>query len=330
MVKVVPVVFSFDDNYALPASIAIQSLIDTANKGTRYEIYVLYKKISSRVMSKFDSIAPIHWIKVDKKVFRKAPRHKEYPEVVYYRLLIHDLLPQYDKIIWSDVDVLFRRDLSEVYDLDLTGYYWAGVPAECNKRKVVPCCRLMRGEKKQTCMSGHTRFKENQNEHIFMSGFMVINAQKMREDNMTTRFFETIEKFKKHLVMFDLEILNIACDKIKRLPFDYCVLENVFDEEEACDAPEYPFLRYVYSDEELLKAKKTPAIIHYTGKNVRIWNRCYRKIPLYYRIYLINSPFYNKEKYFPIKVRFWRCCLFVRKIFIPKIKRFFKKLFRRN
>lgn len=327
MTKKIPIVFSFDDNYALPASIAIQSLMDTKRAETEYDIFVLYKKLKSQTMHKFNQIAPINWLKVSKKYFRKAPHCKEYPEVVYYRLLIHDLLPQYDKIIWSDVDVLFKKDLSEVYETELKDHYWAGVAAEMNRQITAPCCKIMPGEKKPVCMSGHTKFAENCNQFIFMSGFMLINAQKMRQENMTTKFFEVIKKFKKRLVMFDLEVLNLACTQIKQVPFDYCVLENVFDADEARDAPEYPFLQKIYSDKELLKAKKTPAIIHYTGKNTRIWNRKYRKIPLYYRIYIINSPFYNKSKYFPIEEKFKRIYLFIRKMFIPKMLKKLKSFF---
>ena len=39
--------------------------------------------------------------------------------VTYYRLLIPTLIPEYDKIIYSDVDVIFRDDLSHVYQSTL-------------------------------------------------------------------------------------------------------------------------------------------------------------------------------------------------------------------
>lgn len=327
MAKKIPIVFSFDDNYVLPASIAIQSLIDSKRAGTEYDIFVLYKNLKSQTMRKFEKIANINWLKVGRKYFKKAPHCKEYPEVVYYRLLIHELIPQYDKIIWSDVDVLFKKDLSDIYETDLENNYWGGVAAEVNNQITAPCCKNIVGEEKAICMSGHTRFEENTNEYIFMSGFMLINSKKMRQDNMTMTFFDTIRKFRKRLVMFDLEVLNLACKNVKQVPFDYCVLENIFDEDDAKNAPEYPFLKHIYSDKELLKAKKTPAIIHYTGKNIRIWNRRYKKIPLYYRIYIINSPFYNKEKYFPIEERVKRAYLFIRKMFIPKILKKVKAYF---
>ena len=50
----IPIVFAFDDNYALPAGIAIQSLIDAAKPDTQYDIFVLHSGLKSSVMRKIE------------------------------------------------------------------------------------------------------------------------------------------------------------------------------------------------------------------------------------------------------------------------------------
>src|SRR5699024_619911 len=46
----------------------------------------------------------------------------------YYRLLIPELIPEYDKIMYHDVDVVFREDLSAIYsETEMDNYYVAGV-----------------------------------------------------------------------------------------------------------------------------------------------------------------------------------------------------------
>ena len=266
----IPIVFAFDNNYSLPASIAISSLLHTANEDTFYDIYVLYDTLKSDIVNKMNDMvfkypnAKINWIKIDPKKFKNFPNNASWPIVVYYRLLIHDLIPKYDKIIWSDVDVLFKKDLAQIYNLDIRDNYWAGVIAEKNSETD----------------GFHKRFEENKNEFIFMSGFMVINAKKMREDNMTQKFFDTIKKFDKRLKMFDLEVLILSCDKIAFVPFEYCVLENIY--EDIKTAKEYPWLSKVYSYKELENAVNNPIIIHYAGKNPKIWDRPLDQIPDYY------------------------------------------------
>lgn len=89
--------------------------------------------------------------------------------LLYYRLLTPELLPQYDKAIYIDVDVLFKKDLSEVFNIDISGYECAAVPVELNSDKMI-------------C---HKYFPENKNKYIYISSFLVMNLKLMREKNRT-------------------------------------------------------------------------------------------------------------------------------------------------
>jgi len=104
----IPIAFTFDDNYALPAAIAIKSLMESKKKDTQYEIYCLFHHLSDRNRRLLDTIAPINWIDTEKDIFADAPVTSEYPISVYYRLALHDILTQHDTILYSDVDVLFQ------------------------------------------------------------------------------------------------------------------------------------------------------------------------------------------------------------------------------
>lgn len=275
--NVIPIVFTFDDNYALPAAVAIKSLVHTGARDTRYEIYCLYRNLSDANRNALDKVADINWIQVDESLFAGVPVSAEYPVDVYYRLAIHDILSQYDRILYSDVDVLFQGDLAAVFKTNLEGAYWAGVPLEKNE---VPSAetlsRQIGNPDDVNFMSGHTKFVENRNELIFANGFMVINAKKMREDHMTEKFLQTIEQFAGRLKMFDLEVLNLACQNgsIKSLPFEYCVLEDIAIAKDYKKTNLYPFLSRVFSDRELKRAIRKPVIMHYTGANqTRVWQR---------------------------------------------------------
>jgi lipopolysaccharide biosynthesis glycosyltransferase len=285
----IPIVFTFDDNYALPAAVAIKSLVHTGKKGTWYDIYCLYQNLSDQNRRALDQVAKINWIKVDESLFADVPATAEYPVDVYYRLAIHDILPQHDRILYSDVDVLFQGDLTAVYEMDLGGAYWAGVPLERNEMPSTKTLSAQVGNPNDPkFMSGHTKFVENRNELIFASGFMVINAQKMWADHMTEKFLQTIRKFSGRLKMFDLEVLNLACQNgsIKSLPFEYCVLEDIAIATDYKKTNLYPFLSRVFSDRELACAIRKPVILHYTGANaVRVWRREEKNQPLQYQIF---------------------------------------------
>jgi len=149
----------------------------------------------------------------------------------------------------------------------LQNAYRAGVPLEKNELVTPDMLSKQIGNPEDPqFMSGHTKFPENLNEDIFASGFMAINAKKMREDHMTEQFLQTIKAFDGRLKMFDLDVLNLTCqnDTIKKLPFDYCVLEDIALSTDYKKCNLYPFLSRIFSDKELEHAIRDPKILHYT------------------------------------------------------------------
>ena len=279
----IPVVFTFDKRIIPAAAIAVKSLIDCAKAETQYDIYVYHPDLSEKTIADFSALLgnsrhQITFTYIDKSRFKDAPVSKgSWREIVYYRILIPEFLPQYDKVIYSDVDVLFKDDMSEVYDADLTGCDWGGVAAELNTPQAI----------------GHRYFPENTHKLIFWSGFMVLNTKYMRENNFVSRCFEVIKNVGDRLKFFDLDTINIASHEIKPLPFKYVTLQSRFYFG-LRDIPEYIHLKEVYSDEELLSARNAPAIIHYAGFPGKPWRL--KLPPADYRKYMDELP-KNLRKY---------------------------------
>ncbi len=282
MTHKIPVVFAFDDNYALPASVAIQSLIDSRGPDTKYDVIVLHGGLKKSTMHRMETICPIRWIQVGRDAFQGAPMGWSGRET-YYRLLLADLLPEYDRVIWSDVDVLFMDDLANIFEIDMHDCDWAGIIAE------------KRDEKNGV----HQHFPENTKPYVYMPGFMIANTKLWRDKNMSERFSKIISEYGPRLKMFDLDVLNLAADKIAAIPFEYCVLENIYDADDIKDALEYPWLAAAHSPEALAHARQRPKIIHYAGRSPKIWLRRPNEIARNYFAYLVQSPFYNHEYYFP-------------------------------
>lgn len=274
---VIPIVFTFDKRIVWGAAVAIKSLIDHANSSTVYDIYVLHPDLSEQMIRDFERmIIPtkhkIQFQQISPARFSGFPKNRgRWTEIVYYRMLIPDILPQYDKAIYSDVDVFFCEDMTEIYSMDIEDVHWGGVRAERNWPQAI----------------GHQYYEENKKQFIFWSGFMLMNLKKMRSENKLQDFFDVIHKHHDRLRLFDLEVLNIACE-IKPVPFRYCTLETVYALDSLTECKEYPFLKHVYRDEELLEAKDKPAIIHYAGPLGKPWRR--KRPPQYYKEYMDGVP----------------------------------------
>ena len=114
-------------------------------------------------------------------------------------------------------------------------------------------------------------FEENQNEFIYWSGLMLINNRVFENEKILDKLLKNAKVFNERLKFFDLDLVNITCNRIKELPLKYCLLQGFAYNDDIQKVQEYSYLKDVYSDEEILQAKTNPAIIHYAGKPGKPW-----------------------------------------------------------
>ena len=262
MTKIIPVVFCFDKRIILGASVAIKSLIDCASENTAYDIRILHSDLSLENQKNINKLAEktrhnIAFHYINPEIFKNAPHNnKSWTELVYYRLLTPEILKEYDKAIYSDVDVLFKGDLTDVYNIDLANYEMAAVPVELNRDGRMIC---------------HKYFPENKNDKIYISSFLVMNCKLMREEKTVNKFFDVIKNVGNRLKFYDLDTMNIACSRFYSISFKYGTFQSIMYNEDITKASEYEFLKSVYSDAELEEAKANTVMIHYAGKMGKPW-----------------------------------------------------------
>lgn len=283
--NIIPIVFCFDNNLAFPACVALSSLLMNAKEDTFYDIFIIHSCKQTLNHEDIDRLPSyykncrIQYRTVD-STFDGAFEIRGITTPAYYRLLIPELIPEYDKVLYSDVDVIFRSDLSEFYNVDIAGYYVAGVDSLSNFQ---PELVKYYNDTVGTAPDG-----------IIYSGNLVINSKEILKDNLISRFKELA---KNRYTFQDMDVLNIACrGKIKYLSPAFCLTTYI---------SEYS----VYRKEELLKVwsgeKLSDAlshgIVHYNGKkpwndvciNFDIWWEYYRRCPYYDEKYYFDF-FYNK------------------------------------
>ena len=263
--NVVPVVFTFDKRIVLGAAVTVKSLLDCALDTTAYDIYCYHPDIDDKTVAEFERMVAgigggrhrITFQFIDKVRFANAPINKggSWTEIVYYRLLIPELLPQYDKVLYADTDVLFKGDLAEVYATDMDGYDCAAVRMEPNNENLI-------------C---HKYFPENKKEFVYISSFILFNCKKMRAEKFVDRVFDIIKTFSTRLKFFDLDTLNLACDRILDLPYRYGVFQSLYYNDDITKSSEYGFLKNAYSREELESEKAKCIMLHYAGKMGKPW-----------------------------------------------------------
>lgn len=266
--KVVPIVFCFDDNLLLPAGVCLTSLLENANIDTFYDIFIIHDDSASYPTSGFLEKLHDKYSRFSIKYRSVGNEFKDGFEIrnitvaAYYRLLIPVLIPEYDKIMYHDVDVIFRDDLSEIFfETEIHESYIAGV--------------ISPGFLKRTTVQNRAKLGLNSKEYI-LSGNLIFNSSLLRHDRMVEQFKKEARNEYYHQ---DMDIINIVCKgKIKVLPPFFCGTIEIFNI--AINNLAQP----IYSKIEL-DAMLKKGIVHYNGPkpwetlcpNFDLWWEYYRK-----------------------------------------------------
>ena len=142
-VKTINICLSCDDNYTKYAGVVIASILANSNDNDNLMFYILDGGISKEKKQQISSLTSIkncqiNFVPIDENMFSdyaKVKTHKYISIATYYRLKAPSLLPNVDKIIYLDCDVVVNTSLKELYEIDIKDYLLAGVSD--NKKRMV-------------------------------------------------------------------------------------------------------------------------------------------------------------------------------------------------
>ena len=128
----VSVAFITDRHYVIPTVVAVTSLLCNKKPDTYYDIYIIAADLSNEEIEKFyelgGSSAGIHIIKSSLERFKGMHESTSgyITFAVYLKFDLPDLIPDQDKVLYLDSDIIIQKDLSGFFEKDIKDYY-AGV-----------------------------------------------------------------------------------------------------------------------------------------------------------------------------------------------------------
>ncbi len=229
------IALSTDDNYAKYAGVVIASILYN-NKDEELNFYILDGGITDDNKEKINNlkiIAPcnISFVKIDDSLFedyKKIKTHKYINIATYYRLKLSSLLPNVDKVLYLDCDVIVNSNLSELYGTDIENFYAAGV-------------------KDIACQTHNKKPKLKENSLYVNAGMLLFNLAKIRIDNIEQEYLEYTKENFEHIFIGDQQIINVVLQgHIKQLADEWNLQSSNF------------INRSIYL--------RNPKLIHYIGK----------------------------------------------------------------
>ncbi|MBC8143593.1 MAG: hypothetical protein H7Y38_19350 [Armatimonadetes bacterium] len=178
-----------DDGYALHLLIMLQSLIRSQPPETRIRCYIMDGGVLPVNRAKVDALmmrSPdrfrFEWLSVDRARFAglmEAPLLTHLSGAALLRLLLPELLPDTERILYIDSDVLVQGDLTALYETPFAGTHLVGV-----QDFFVPSLSYIADKEPGVPTDGKT----------VNSGVIVMNLARFRETGVMARAMEMMAR----------------------------------------------------------------------------------------------------------------------------------------
>ena len=233
----ISIAYAPDDKYVNQTVVSMKSALE---HNEQVEFIIMYSKLSAESMQKLGAVGgSLRLIKMDESLFSDLTLSKWVTVQAWFRIKLPDLCKDLDKVLYLDCDTLIRGNLDELFSLDLTDKYLAGVKDVWGVSKYV---------KRLDMKSG-----------VYVnSGMLLFNCDYCRKEH----FFDKVVDFAKN----NAKIIEF-CDQDS--------INKVVDEHKLVISPKYNLMDtwwrggyYEFEGEEeaeYLQAKENPVIAHLTG-----------------------------------------------------------------
>ena len=209
--NIIPIAMATDNNYAYPTIVAMTSILENRKPKTHIDFYVMLSgDFDHSLKNKIDSLrkkygkCTINFIDMKNKL-ENLYISGYIKTATYYRLLLPDLLPNLDKILYMDVDTITQKDLSDLFNVNINDYYLAGCKDVGVEWISNNCTDYIKRFGKRDCI-----------ENYINAGIILFNLKKMREEGLVDKLIECASSH--NLTCHDQDALNWVChDKIKKI-----------------------------------------------------------------------------------------------------------------
>lgn len=273
----IEIAMATDNNYTYQTIVAMTSILENKSKNTFVNFHVMLsedfdnvnkEKIKSLQNSYSNccvNILDMNSVPDEAKVSGHVSK------AAYFRLNLPNLLPQLEKVLYIDTDIIAMEDISKLYNTNIDDYYIGAMNHASIQRK-------------------DTDFFGVGKRNIYVnSGVVLMNLKKIREDDIENKFYQFIldNKDNNDWQQHDQDVINVVCyGKIFILPLRYNAMQHTL-----C----HKSLKFWYGEKEFKESFEKPAIIHFSGNDKPWKNLKMKKADLWWK-YAKKTLFYKDIK----------------------------------
>lgn len=267
----IPIVHRLNDYYCLPAAVAFQTMLKRSSPEHEYHLYVLHSDITAlhqemlrEVVSRFlnariDFLVP-QQSKTVNQLFAGTAKKAHFSAESYWSLFLPDVFPQLQRVISTDVDVMWMGDISEIWEFESRSWpaQWeiAGVRG-LNPAKPNWLTRYYEKYRHDFTVDEVTKVVGG-----IGGGLLVMQLERMRSSCRSKDFLGFAMSNAARLRQIEQDVLNlVAHDVIAHLPLRHMVCTYFYDLCSDGLTPE----DNTYSADEVAAALGDPIQLHFAG-----------------------------------------------------------------
>ncbi len=286
--ETITVVFAADNNYVPMLTTTIYSMLCNASNKYFYDIVVLEKDISasnkdemSEFLSQFNNVSLRFAFVGDMLLEYDLQTNNEHISIeTYYRFLIQKILPNQNKALYLDSDLIINGDISELYNTELGD----NMLAAAHDIDFLGNLNMNDGWR----MNYAKEVLQMKNPYdYFQAGVLLLNLEEMRKLYSFEEWlhFASDPKY----IYNDQDILNCHCEgRVLFLDNSWNVMNNCIGRIQSV----FSFAPANIYD-EFMAAYANPKIIHYAGFE-KPWRQGYCDLSTKYWKYARQIPFYEE------------------------------------
>lgn len=240
-----------DSNYIMPTTVVLQSIFDN-NQGEAISFYLLFLEgtLKEEDLSFFVNLArtrggQLTGLEIKKEQIEGFPETR-HGKATLLRLCLPQMLPQLNKILYLDGDIVVHGRLSPLYDTDISSYYVAASKDSASAYDI----------------NYQTSMDIEQSHFYFNAGILLINLSALRKIDLAKEMNQFAQKHYERISAPDQDFFNYICQQKTlyihpRYNMNYMLEKDI--------------VAKIWTKEEVREAKRSPVIVHYIGP-VKPWS----------------------------------------------------------
>ncbi len=203
-----------DRKFFIPTLVMITSAKETMRSDSVYHLHFFHNGLDNyqldalRELESESFIISINRVENDRYASFESMGGGKFPPASLMRLDLALLLPELDKVLYLDGDVVVLKDLTELYQTDLGDNLIAGV---------------------RSVLEGKAYLRDFPGEVNINAGVMVLNLKQLREEGYCEKFYNARLNAPPHWRLQDQDVINYCCaHRIKPILPKYNGLAQAF------------------------------------------------------------------------------------------------------